>query len=48
LFNSLYVIEKEKEELANESTKDDASKLIQSPFFSKMMGDTGWDIDIEV
>jgi len=48
LFNSLYIIEKEKEELANESIEGDAGKLVQSPFFSKIMGDTGWDIDIEV
>jgi len=48
LFNSLYVMEREKEEAANRSTKDDASKLVQSPFFSKIMGDTNWDIDVEV
>lgn len=41
-------MEREKEEAANRSTKDDASKLVQSPFFSKIMGDTNWDIDVEV
>jgi len=48
LFRSLYIIEREKEEEANESTKDDASKLVASSLFSKMLKDTNWDIDVGV
>lgn len=48
LFNSLYVMEREKEELANESTQGDASKLVSSPLFTKLMNDTNWDIDVGV
>jgi hypothetical protein len=48
LFNSLYIIEKEKEEAENESTEHDAQKLVSSPFFTKMLQDTDWDIDVGV
>ena len=48
LFNSLYVIEKEKEEAINESTDGDAERLVNSPFFTKMLNDTNWDIDVGV
>ena len=48
LFNSLYIIEREKEEAENESTERDAQKLVNSPFFTKMLQDTDWDIDVGV
>ena len=46
VFDSLRTIERDKEELANESTEGDASKLVGSSLFSKMLSDTGWDIDV--
>ena len=48
LFNSLYVIEREKELDSEESTAHDASKLVSSPLFTKMLKDTDWDIKVEV
>lgn len=45
LFNSLYVIEKEKEEAMNESVEGDAARLVASPLFTKMLADSDWDID---
>lgn len=48
VFASLRAIEKDKEEVANESTKEDASKLVASPLFSKMLQHTNWDIEVNV
>jgi len=48
LFASLRAIEKDKEEETNESLEKDASKLVVSPLFQKIMKDTTWDVDVDV
>ena len=47
LFASLYAIEKDKEELANESLDQDANKLVVSPLFQKIMRDTNWEVEVK-
>ena len=47
VFSSLHAIERDKEEVENESVQNDAAKLIASGFFSKMVKDTGWDIELK-
>jgi len=48
LFSSLYAIEKDKEEVENESVENDASKLLDSGLFTRMMNETGWDIKVDI
>jgi len=46
VFQSLMAIERDKEEIENESVENDANKLISSGFLNKIMSDTGWEVDI--
>ena len=48
IFSSLHAIEKDKEEVENESVNNDASKLVASPLFTRMLKETNWDINVEV
>jgi len=48
LFSSLHAIEKDKEEEANASVEDDANKLVQSGFLGKLIGESGWDVKVDV
>jgi len=47
VFDSIRAIERDREELENESTENDANKLLASPFFTKMIADTDWDISVD-
>jgi hypothetical protein len=46
LFSSISAIEKDREELENASTANDANKLLGSQFFNKLMVDTNWDVEV--
>jgi hypothetical protein len=46
LFSSIRAIEKDREELENASTANDANKLLGSQFFNKLMVDTNWDVEV--
>jgi hypothetical protein len=48
IFSSLHAIEKDKEEITNASVEGDASKLVASGFFNKILEQTNWDVKVDL